>query len=161
MPQGSEPPASASSAGIRFFQVNPCSRPPLAHAFAQQFSRVSVSSKKSRARGRYPARRAAAANARAEAATIRTGVPASDDLARKSEGIAKIKTDGPGETCHSLEEARFRFVLHIPDRERPEPQNRTKKGHAIGLEFEALDSRRRHSVHIGRKDEGFCRCEDL
>ncbi len=83
--------------------VNPVSRPPSISRLAAQKPRVSKSSKKSATSGRNPARRAAAAKARAEGAAIRIAAPASGDLTRETEGIAKIEADCLGRRRHRAE----------------------------------------------------------
>ena len=90
-----------------FSSVNPLARPSSIKWLAAQKPRVSKSSKKSATSGRNPARRAAPAKARPEDAAIKIAAPASGDLTRETEGIAKIEADRLGRRRHPLKQSRF------------------------------------------------------
>src|SRR5664279_2358698 len=142
---------------MRLSASNPRPSPPSTRRFAAQNPRVSKSSKKSAASGRNPARRAALAKARPEDAAIRIAAPASGDLTRETEGIAKIETDRLGGRRHPLKQSRFRLVFHVANRERSNPKTAARQLGAIRHEFKPLDSCGWHRVDIGGNEQGFRR----
>src|SRR5271157_5244018 len=142
---------------MRFSSVNPLARPSSIKWFAAQKPRVSKSSKKSATSGRNPARRAAPAKARPEDAAIKIAAPASGDLTRETEGIAKIEADCLGRRGHPLKQSRFRLVFHIANRERPDPETAARQLDAIRHEIKPLDPRRWHRIDVRRNEQGFGR----
>src|SRR4051812_39600392 len=157
-PHGSRVPITFASAASSASRVKPWASPST-RACAAAWASVSASPNQSMISGTQPARRADAASARPEAATITT-VLLSIELAREREGIAKIERDRLGGLDHLLEQAEFGLVLDAADCEGADPERIPGERVAIRIGGKPLDAGGRHRIHV-RGDQQIFRRRNL
>src|SRR4051812_17168625 len=157
-PHGSRVPITLASAASSASRVKPWASPST-RACASAWASVSSSPNQSMTSGTQPARRADAASARPEAATITT-VLLSIELAREREGVAKIEGDRFCGLDHLLEQAEFGLVLDAADCERTDPKRSAGEGVTIRVGGKSFDAGGRHRIHVGG-DQQIFRGRDL
>src|SRR5712671_4528809 len=121
MPTGACCEARRSNAAMSSCSRKPCANPPPSVTCPCAAATVSWSPKKSATKGRYPQRRADAANARPETAAISTA-PLPIEFAGKDKCIADIDLHGLGGGNHAPEQAGFGLVFDVSYGQRADPE---------------------------------------
>ncbi len=78
---------------------------------------------------------------------------ASDKLAREFERVAEIDAERRVGRRHLFEEAEFRLVLHIADRERTDAVAAAGQFLAIVMQTDTFDAERRDGVDVGANEK--------
>src|SRR5262245_13356524 len=153
-PIGSLPSESAASADSTSSACMPAIQPEVSRRWARASASVSWSPKKSATSGVNPPRRADAARARPEAATIRTVL--SIDLAGELERVAEIETHRLFGADHFLEQAELGLVLHVADGQRADAERavRVELG-AVGRHLQTFDAGGRNCIDVGDHQQIF------
>src|SRR5260370_11382770 len=127
----------------------PCGNSPPSVTCPCATATVSSSPKKSATKGRYPPRRADAANARPETAAISTA-PLPIEFAGEDECIVDTDLHGLGGGNHAPEQAGFGLVFDVSYGQWADPEGSVRrKFDAVRHRLKAFDPGWRHGVGVG------------
>src|SRR6266436_9323097 len=149
IPAGTCCEARPSNASMSSGSRKPCANSPQNLMWPCAAATVSRSPKKSATKGRYPPRRADAANARPETAAISTA-PLPIEFAGKDECIVDTDLHGLGGGNHAPEQAGFGLVLDVSYGQWADPEGSVRRYfNAVRHRLKAFDPGWRHGVGVG------------